>query len=305
VTRGCRKNSYACFYGRKMSDGLHLLDMQGGRLELKLPAANCLPQFSPLHHGEAPSLFLPTANVTEEFFSFLRKEGLTVQGKHLDFSNMPPSKITDPDTLLSKFIFLDAQSATELGSFNGNPRSLHGISAAYGNAPFLWEPRGFYDKEPDSGGLPSYACDRESQMVSPEELYQRAERAAQTNSANTPYCEPTYSRSELRGRRNEENCFRVTELAIPRGGDVTILAKPVKTAEGKVALVAPNDAEEGADADNPDAQRFRFRILKGHSVETLLKQRALNINAYYGFALLGAFLTTWAAADYPGLSRES
>jgi len=304
ITRTCRNQSYACFYGRKVSDGFHLLDMQGGRLELKLPEADRLPQFSSIHHGEAPSLFLPTANVDEEFFSFLRKEDLTVQGKHLDFSNMPQSKLTEPDTLLSKFICVDAQSSTDLGSINGNSHVLQGISKAYGGAPMLWEPRGFYDKDNNGDdGLPSWApgSDSQAQMVSADELIERGSRAAELNSQNTIYCEPTFSRGELRGRRDQENCFRVTELAIPRGCDVTILAKPVKNAQGKVMLVPPNSAEDGADPDSPDAQRFRFRFLKGHTVENLLKQRDLNIVTYYGFALVGAFITVWAADDYPGL----
>lgn len=298
IKRTARKKSHACFYARKMSPGFHLLDMNGGRLELKLPSAAMLPQFSPIQHGEAPSLFLPVANVMEEFTAFMRKEGLTVQGQHLDLSNMPPSKVTNPDTLLSKFIFVDVQSSTEAGAFGGNPQVLQGISDAYNGAKFLWEPRGYYDFETN---MPNYATDTESKMVSPSELSQKLQSAAKVNSAQTPFCEPTFSRASLPGRRDEENCFRVTELAIPRGSDVVVLAKPVKTPNGKVTLVPPNSAEDGADVDNPDAQRYRFRILKGHSIENLLKQRSVNIQAYYGFACTGVFLTMWAGAGYPGL----
>lgn len=300
ITRTARKRSHACFYARKMSPGFHLLDMNGGRLELKLPSAAMLPQFSPIQHGEAPSLFLPVSNVVEEFFGFLRKEGLTVQGQHLDLSNLPPSKVTDPDTLLSKFIFVDVQSSTDAGGFGGNPQVLQGISDAYNGAKFLWEPRGYYDGA--GVDLPKYATDTESKMVSPSELCQKLQSAAQVNTAQTDFCQPTFSRASLAGRRDEENCFRVTELAIPRGSDVVVLAKPVKTPDGKVTLVPPNSAEDGADVDNPDAQRYRFRILKGHSIENLLKQRSVNIQAYYGFACMGAFLTMWAGAGYPGLS---
>lgn len=302
ITRNCRNQSYTCFYGRKQADGLHLLDMQGGRIDLCLPSADLLPQYSTIHHGEVPPLFLSTANVNEEFFAMLRKEGLTVQGKHLDMSNLPPSKITTPSTHLSKFIFIDSQSTTDTGMFAGNGRVLRSISAAYDNKMLLWEPLGFYDPDKQGGGVPTYAADPKSEMVSADELMEKAARAADINSRMTTYCEPSFSRDQLRPRRDEENCFRVTELAIPRGCDVTILAKPVKSAAGKVTLVAPNSAEDGADVDNPDAQRYRFRILKGHGVENLLKQRSLNIMQYYGFAVLGAFLTFWAAAGYPGLN---
>jgi|ERR1712192_34103 len=282
------------------------MGMQGGRIDLKLPSAETLPQFSPIHHGEAPSLFLPTVDVEEEFFAYLSKEGLDVQGKHLDLSNLPPSKIKHPDTLLSKFIFIDVQSVTDNGVFGGDRHVLQTISAAYNDAKFLWEPRGFYDKDNDSkDSVPHWAADHESQMVSVSELLQKAERAAELNSSNTIYCEPNFNRSELRGRRDEENCFRVTELAIPNGSDVTVLAKPTATPDGKLVLVPPNSAEDGADVDSPEAQRFRFRILKGHTVENLLKQRDANIMSYYGFAVLGAFLTCWAAAGYPGLDVAS
>jgi len=308
IERKCRKQSYTCFYARRIADGFHILDMQGGRIELKPPSAELLPQFSPIHHGEAPSLFLPTANVQEEFFGMLRKEGLTVKGQHIDFSNLPASKITDPDTLLSKFIFVDKQSATEMGGFGENASVLRGIGAAYPASKFLWEPRGFYDKNNASESrLPDYVPleDQNSKMVGAAELLEKASRAASLNSEKTPYCEPTFSRESLRARRNEESCFRITELAIPRGSDVTILGKPVTNPQGKVMLVPPNSAEDGADVDNPDAQRYRFRILKGHTVENLLKQRSVNILQYYGFAVVGVFLAAWAAADYPGLTADS
>merc|ERR1712046_26442 len=148
----------------------------------------------------------------------LRKEGLDVKGKHLDFSNLPPSKITDPSTHLSEFIFIDAQSTTDMGAFGGSAAVLNGISRAFGYKEFLWEPRGFYDKDNRSDDLvPSYAADPKSQMVSADELLARAARAADINTQKTHYCEPTFSREELRGRRDQESCFRGTELAIPRG----------------------------------------------------------------------------------------
>lgn len=251
IHRHPRAKSYCCFYSRKVADGLHLLDMQGARIEMKLPSADNLPQHSPMLHGEAPSLFLPTANVMEEFFSFLRKDGLMVQGKKLDLANLPPSELTYPDTLLSKFIFIDTQSTSDTGVFGGSPAALPGIGTAYGGQ-FLWEPHGFYDS-----CEPEWVENKQSELVSAQELLNRGRKAAQLNTSNTKYCEPTFSRDELARRRDEENCFRVTELAIPRGSDVTVLARPVKTAQGKVMLVPPNDAEEGADVDNPDSQRSK------------------------------------------------
>merc|ERR1712194_652566 len=118
-------------------------------------------------------------------------------------------------------------------------RVLQSISEAYGNKELLWEPRGFYDKDDTrDDSIPAYAEDTKSEMVSATELIAKAARAADINSRMTPYCEPTFARDKLRSRRDQENSFRVAELAIPRGCDVTVLARPVKNASGQVTLVA-------------------------------------------------------------------
>eukprot|EP00913_Durusdinium_trenchii_P032440 g30372.t1 len=119
-------------------------------------------------------------------------------------------------------------------------------------------------------------------MVTARELLERAQVAAKENARYTPHCEPTFTRLELEQRRDEENCFRYTELAIPRGTPVTILARPMVaqagTGEGadcNIRLVSPG-CDEGPDpyVDAKNLKdRFRFRILKGHQVENLLRHR--------------------------------
>merc|ERR1719215_2126905 len=129
---------------------------------------------------------------------------------------------------------------------------------------------------------------------------------------NTPYCEPTFTREQVLQRRDQENCFRYTELAIPRGVPVTVLARPMVveagTGEGadcRIRLTSPltsteDDFKQG-EGDALRGDRFRFRIRPGHTVENLLRIRDLNVNAYYGLAVVGLAFSGWAAAGYPGM----
>ena len=48
--------------------------------------------------------------------------------------------------------------------------------------------------------------------------------------------------------------------------------------------------EKGSDVDEP---RFMFRILKGHNIDNLLKQRAGSVQAYLGFAGIGALTVAY------------
>jgi len=315
IKRPCRNESYNCFHGRRVSDGLHLLDLDGTRADLVLPPADAVGLAG---IPDPPPLFLPVNDVWTEFTHYLRKDGLTGPGgRHQRLDDLPPMRLSDPYTLLSEFIFIDVQSPGDLGGMPGNPAVPGAIAEAYrsssGPAKFLWEPRGFYDSVKGGGydDVPAYASARfrRTEMVSAAELTERAKVAARENSRSTPYCEPTFSRAELEQRRDQENCFRYTELAIPRGTPVTVLARPMvaeagtgEGAECRVRLVSPLGAEEARDAREPKADRFRFRILKGHTVENLLRQRDLNVNAYYGLALVGLAFAGWAAVGYPGMS---
>jgi len=300
IHRSRRNSSYNVFHARNAADGLYLTDLRGKQLSMRLPEANMV---NLVGLGEPPSLFLSTADTFTEFFNYLRKDGLTVSGQHVDLSSMPPTKLGDPLTMISQFIFMDFQSQTDLG-IRGNEQALDQLRSAY-NRPeseqFLWEPQGFYDM--NKGAFPRGATLRTRELVSAEELLRRARRAAEENSQTTEFCEPTFSRRQLPQLRDSENCFRFSELAIPRDSPVTILARPEPDGEGGIRLVPPNSAENGKDVADPDAERFRFRILSGYSIENLLKQRNLNIMQYYGLAVVGAFATLWAAVGCPGMEE--
>ncbi|CAE7812109.1 CACNA1B [Symbiodinium sp. CCMP2592] len=268
--------------------------------------------------SDPPPLFLPVSDVWTEFTHYLRKDGVTgPSGRRQRLDDLPPMRLSDPYTLLSEFIFLDVQSAADLGGFPGNPHVLEEIGEAFraGQTPakFLWEPRGFYDSVRGGGydDVPAYATGRfrKTEMISARELLDRAQAAGKENTRYTPHCEPTFSRAELEQRRDEENCFRYTELAIPRGIPVTILARPMiaeaGTGEGadcNIRLVSPQGDEGPPHADLKNLKdRFRFRILRGHQVENLLRHRELNPTAYYGLALVAIAFIGWAVSGYPGL----
>jgi len=306
IHRPTRNNSYNVFHGRRVAAGLHLIDQNGGRLEIELPPVDTVTMSG---LGEPPSLFLSTNDGWTEFSDHLRKEGLTVGGKHYDLQNLPPTRLSDPYTMLSKFIFIDVQSEGDLGSMGGNEKVLSQICSAYDphNAtPCLFEPKGFYDSAQGetSEEFGAYASMTSTEMVSAEELLHRAEVAAEENTAHTtfvavkgkhpPQQGPT--REDLASRRDQENAFRYTEHAVPCGTEVTVMAKPVRNANGLLTLAPPDDAEDGQESSNPDAERFRFRMLKGFTAENLLKQRNLSMAQYYGMAVVGVVPPRMATA---------
>mmetsp|Transcript_18348 Transcript_18348/g.52467 ORF Transcript_18348/g.52467 Transcript_18348/m.52467 type:complete len:760 (+) Transcript_18348:70-2349(+) len=318
IKRPCRNESYNCFHGRRVADGLHLLDLDGGRADLDLPPADAVGLAG---IAEPPPLFLPVNDVWTEFTHYLRRDGLSGPGgRHQRLDDLPAMRLSDPYTLLSEFIFVDVQSPGDLGGMPGNPDVLSAIADAYsgkdGPAKFLWEPRGFYDSVKNGGynDVPAYASARfrKTEMVSAAELLERAQAAARQNALNTPFCEPTFSRDELIERRDQENCFRYTELAIPRGASVTVLARPMvaeagtgEGAECRIRLTSPLcSSEEGKEAIDLKLDRFRFRIRSGHTVENLLRLHDLNATAYYVLAVVGFCFAGWAAAGYPGVGSR-
>lgn len=312
IKRPRRNESYNCFHGRRVSEGLHLIDLNGSRADLELPAADAV---SLAGVPEPPPLFLPVSDVWTEFTSYLRKDGvLGPNGKRQRLDDLPPMRLSDPYTLLSEFIFVDVQSPGDLGGFPGNSGVLADIAEAYkgshGPAKFLWEPRGFFDSVRGGGydDVPAYASAKKTEMVTVQELAARAEAAAKDNSRYSPFCEPTFVRTDLERRRDQENCFRFTELAIPRGTPVTVLARPTVAEAGtgesagcSIRLGSPL-CEDDRSENDPKADRFRFRILKGHQAENLLRHRELDPTPYYLLSVLAIGFIVWAAYGYPGIS---
>lgn len=135
-----------------------------------------------------------------------------------------------------------------------------------------------------------------------EEFFSRIAVASEENSMHQ---EATVkSKEEMRADRNAENCFRFVELGIPNFADVIVVGRPSYQAmiPGKskgginigeiskqeacmLVLSPPCDKLSGADIDDP---LFQFRILKGHTIESLRSHCAGSIRVYYGFAVIGA-----------------
>jgi len=180
------------------------------------------------------------------------------------------------------------------------------------------------------------------EFISTAELLQRMPQAAATNARQTKYHYYNYDNSgpPVEETRDAEFAWRIAELAVPAGQDVTIVAKPVyvdeaasemkQLAEGsthgrrdaialheglhgngerKLMLVDPDREDwknptDGAAAwmravaaGQPapedrvdDSMRFHFRILKGHTVETLLSQRSGSRWSYLGLGAAGVAL---------------
>lgn len=310
IKRPCRNESYNCFHGRRCSEGLHVIDMEGRRADLELPPPDAVRVEG---IAEPPPLFLPVDDVWAELTRCLRKE--SAPGQRHPLTNLPPIRLSDPYTLLSDFIFLDAQSFGDVGTLPGHPEVLSTIAEAFrtqsGPAKFLWEPRGFYDSVKGGGynDVPAYANPkyRRAEMVSASEFIERAEVAATENTRSTPYCEPSFTRAELEERRNQENCIRYTELAIPRGSPITILARPTITQAGtgegadcRIRLMTPQQDSDDDRVYKSLADRPCFRILRGHGSENLLRHRDAycSVKIYYCLTVLGALFAIWAALGY-------
>lgn len=291
----CNK-SYTCFHARNVSENLHVIDQSGARMEVALPEVNADSLFG---MKEPPSLFLATKDVWEDRF--------TLWGRgSSDACSESHVKLVTPYTLLSKFIFIDTRSPNDLGL---SAENLECIARKYrsdaGSPRYLFEPCGFYDTplDKDKDGIPKYASLQTACMVDARNFAAMAKKAAKENSRHTPFCEPIFQREELLKRRESENCFRFVEEAIPRGSLVTLVAKPQVALQGarcRVTLVPPSYTDVGGWSSRLDPRHFRFRILKGHTVLNLLKQRSLSIAIYYVVVVLGILFILWSAADFPG-----
>jgi len=144
---------------------------------------------------------------------------------------------------------------------------------------WLWDGRGFYDNRPGK-----WASHPGTELVSYAEFKRRMRVAAAENCEHQDATELSFD--EMKAVRDKENCFRIVELGIPKGADVTVLAKPVwSKASQSITLLAPDPPK------SPDHMRFMFRIMKGHTIDTLanlLKHRAGALKVYLGFAAMGA-----------------
>ena len=255
IKRKPRQARFNVFHERRVADGLHLVGMAGEKADLRLPEFG----MTELAASMSPSLFLTAPDAMSEF------------------RELSPYKFINADKPflhMSKFLHLDRQSDTDDGSFNGAGCAL----AELGNicpAGWLWDGRGFYDNNLSERSWMSYYP---TQVLDFPSFFARLPVAKQENSRHQEATKMGYD--EMMRHRDEENCFRFAEIAIPAFSEVVVVAKPEYTPSGKIALGPPDPKKNVSDA------QFEFRILKGHTAANLLLHREASTATFVGFAVM-------------------
>jgi len=126
---------------------------------------------------------------------------------------------------------------------------------------WYWNGKAFYDNRPGSwSSFPG------KEMVDYVEFKRRMEIAAHENARYQMATDG--NTASMTRKRDEENCFRVVELGIP-SCDVVVVSKPrleyTNSGEAHIVLGEPDQDQDY------NTQRFYFRILKGHTIDNLLK----------------------------------
>ena len=265
------------FHHRRVAEGLLLEDVgdAASTADLVLPAYGQRE----LREADAPPLFFSLPEPMAEF----KRSSI---GRDWNVINANKSF-----TYLSKFLHLDQRTDTDDGSFRGG--ASEGALDALGRlvpSGWLWVGKGFYDNRPGS-----WASHPGVDYLDYAEFRRRVKAAAYENARYQDATE--MSPSEMAEARDKENCFRIAELGIG-ASDVVVMGKPVPR-DGDIEIAAPSAVsmanfksvlEKGSDVDEP---RFVFRILKGHNIDNLLKQRAGSVQAYLGFAGIGALTVAY------------
>lgn len=276
IERAPQAARFNVLHHRQVADGLHLVDTDGESADLVLPSYG----ENDLKKGESPSLFLTLPDALNEFKRFYAKVWNVINADK-------------PLTHLSRFIHLDQRSHTDNGSFtnlgegimySGSENALDSIGRLVPNG-WLWSGKGFYDNRP--GHWSSYP---NVELLDYATFRQRIPIAARENARSQDATEMSFS--EMESMRDRENCFRVVELGVASESAVVVLGKPqlIVSKDGGasgssfIVIGAPNATSD----NNITDPRFLFRILKGHTVDNLIKHRNASLLVYLGFAAMGA-----------------
>ena len=271
ITRKPHRARFNVLHHRKVAEGLEIMDSYGSRAGVKLEDFGSAEMLA----NESPSLFLSLPDPMKEFKQFFRT---TNMGKIVGIGNADK-----PLSHLSKFLHLDQQSETDTGAFStrSSRTALDDLGHLFPDG-WLWSGNGFYDNNP--GYWSSYSG---VEIVNFKEFKSRMSVAAKENARSQDAT--TMSTTGMQQARDEENCFRVSEIGIPNHSDVVILGKPQLTlgndADGNDLIITPPDQPESW--SNVSDPRFKLRILKGHTVDNLLKHRSGAMQAYLGFGAMG------------------
>ena len=270
ITRNPRRARFNVKHVRQVADGLFLRGMEGEKANLKLPEYDVASE-------KSPSLFLTLPDAMHEFKTFHALTSLAFI-KILN-ANMP-------FTHLSKFIFIDQRSVTDAGGFQ-KPTDEKAIAASSVDSAldalgrlsphgWHWNGKGFYDNNP--GGWSKW---NKKAVLDYKDFARRIPEAAELNARHQVATRE--SPAKMRKNRDNDNCFRVVELGIPTTSDVTVLGSPSRKKDGSITIMPP------AKASSIDETRFEFRILKGHTIQNLIKHRQGSLQVYFGLACMGLF----------------
>jgi hypothetical protein len=299
VKRHPRAARFNVFQHLQVAEGLHLVGSDGESADLILPVYG----ENELRKGDPPALFLTLPDPINEFKRFAHGVWWIINSDK-------------PFTHLSHFIHLDQRSDTDDGSFNSRVKASTSKNVrdtikntldkapTSENAPdtvenaldsigrlmpngWLWSGKGFYDNRPGS-----WASYPDVEVVDYDTFRRRIGVASQENGRHQEAVDD--DGSSLDSTRDRDNCFRVVELGVPADSDVVVLGKPQlllgqdvgrSSSGGSSLAICPPEAHP--DRNIADA-RFLFRILKGHTVDNLVKHRNASMLVYLGFASMAA-----------------
>lgn len=119
-------------------------------------------------------------------------------------------------------------------------------------------------------------------MLEYEEFKRRLPVAARLNAHNQVATEVS---SSLKWRRIATKTTASASLssASRHQNDVTVLGSPRREDDGSITIAPPPVT------DTVDEERFEFRILRGHTIENLIKHRQGSLQVYFGLACMGLF----------------
>lgn len=277
ITRKPRRARFNVKHVRQVADGLYIRGLAGRTAQLQLPEYD-------IGSRAAPSLFLTLPDAMAEFKGY--------------FSGIMPMvtilNSDQPFTHLSKFIFIDKQSVTDDGSFQASSTRTSALetSRAFKRPPvhetsaldelgrlspngWHWDGHGYYDNNPGS-----WSKWVGKEVLDYEDFKQRLPEAARLNALGQEATE--VSPSEMEANRDDDNCFRFAELGIS-ASDVTVLGSPKREEDGSITIGPPPVTSSHI------KERFEFRILRGHTIENLIKHSQGSLQVYFGLACMGLF----------------
>ena len=279
IIRRPRETRFNVFHHRNVSDGgLQFVDGRGDMADIKLPEFNEVN----LKNNDSPPLFLSLPDLMNEY------------KRYAGFKRFQDGKAL---THKSNFIFVDQSSETDDGGFKHDVENNNQDSETYkyiwkhingldqianlvpNDAPWVFAGKGFYDNNPGNwSSFPdTYVSDYQTFK---KRMNVAAEENAkwQTFTIGTP--------KSMRKARDVDNGFRVVELGIPNHTEVTILAKPAVSEDGKdICLCPPTEINY----KKLDKARFSFRIVQGHTIDNLMKLKLGSIRVYKSFAWVAIF----------------